>query len=104
MANDDGGDANGGGAGDVVFLKKWVKTKHAMLFRLSNGTVQVLFYDATEVLISSKGNLITYVDKEKNWFVHSVAEIANKQHGDVCRRLKYAKEILSQLISASSKR
>mmetsp|Transcript_13549 Transcript_13549/g.29249 ORF Transcript_13549/g.29249 Transcript_13549/m.29249 type:complete len:858 (+) Transcript_13549:507-3080(+) len=87
----------------MVFMKKWIKTKHAMLFRLSNGTVQVLFYDMTEVLISSEGNLITYVDKEKNRFVHSIAEIANKQHGDVSRRLKYAKEILSQLISASKR-
>ena len=84
-------------------MKKWIKTKHAMLFRLSNGTVQVLFYDMTEVLISSEGRLITFVDKEKNRFVHSTAEIANKQHGDVSRRLKYAKEILSQLISASQR-
>lgn len=92
------------GAAPLVFMKKWIKTKHAMLFRLSNGTVQVLFYDSTEVLISSEGNLITFVDKEKNRFVHSIAEIANKQHGDVSRRLKYAKEILAQLLSASSKR
>lgn len=90
-------------AAPMVFMKKWIKTKHAMLFRLSNGTVQVLFYDMTEVLISSEGNLITFVDKEKNRFVHSIAEIANKQHGDVSRRLKYAKEILSQLISASKR-
>mmetsp|Transcript_9347 Transcript_9347/g.21078 ORF Transcript_9347/g.21078 Transcript_9347/m.21078 type:complete len:877 (+) Transcript_9347:289-2919(+) len=96
---------SGGNEGDetTVFMKKWIKTKHAMLFRLSNGTVQVLFYDLTEVLISSEGNLITFVDKEKNRFVHSIAEIANKQHGDVSRRLKYAKEILSQLISASKR-
>jgi len=94
--------SNDGGE-TTVFMKKWIKTKHAMLFRLSNGTVQVLFYDLTEVLISAEGNLITFVDKEKNRFVHSTAEIANKQHGDVSRRLKYAKEILSQLISASKR-
>jgi len=87
----------------IVFMKKWIKTKHAMLFRLSNGSIQVLFHDQTEVLISSEGNLITFVDKEKNRFVHSIAEIANKQHSDVSRRLKYAKEILSQLISASKR-
>ena len=87
----------------MVFIKKWIKTKHAMLFRLSNGTIQVLFYDMTEVLISSEGKLVTFVDKDKNRFVLSIAEIANKQHGDVSRRLKYAKEILSQLISASQR-
>ena len=96
-------DDNTGSLTPMVFMKKWIKTKHAMLFRLSNGTVQVLFYDMTEVLISSEGNLITFVDKEKNRFVSSIAEVANKQHGDVSRRLKYAKEILSQLISASKR-
>jgi len=90
-------------AAPIVFMKKWIKTKHAMLFRLSNGTVQVLFYDSTEVLISSEGRLITFVDKEKNRFAHSIAEIANKQNSDVSRRLKYCKEILNQLISCSKR-
>ena len=30
---------------ELPFLKKWVKTKHATLFRISNRTVQVIFYD-----------------------------------------------------------
>jgi polo-like kinase 1 len=63
----------------------------------------VLFYDLTEVLISSEGKLITFVDKEKNRFVHTIADVANKQQNDVQRRLKYAKEILSQLISGSKR-
>ncbi|EED92780.1 predicted protein, partial [Thalassiosira pseudonana CCMP1335] len=87
----------------MVYMKKWIRTKHAMLFRLSNGTVQVLFYDLTEVLISSEGKLITFVDKEKNRFVHSIEDIANKQQSDVSRRLKYSKEILTQLISGSKR-
>ena len=99
--NDDDDDESA--TAPMVFMKKWIKTKHAMLFRLSNGTIQVLFHDLTEVLISSEGNLITFVDKEKNRFVHSIAEIANKQHGDISRRLKYAKDILTQLISASKR-
>lgn len=30
---------------EMPFLKKWVRTKHAILFRISNRTVQVVFYD-----------------------------------------------------------
>jgi hypothetical protein len=52
------------------------------------------------VLISSDGKLVTFVDKEKNRFVHTIADVANKQQNDVQRRLKYAKEILSQLIGS----
>lgn len=33
------------GEEDLPFLKKWVRTKHAILFRISNKTVQVVFYD-----------------------------------------------------------
>ena len=30
---------------ELVYLKKWVRTRHAILFRLSNKTVQVVFFD-----------------------------------------------------------
>ncbi len=85
-------------AEDMIYMKKWIKTKHAMLFRLSNDTVQVQFNDETQVLISSEGNLVTFVDKDKNRTLHSISDIANNQQTDVSKRLKYAKEILSQLI------
>ena len=88
---------------DMIYLKKWIKTKHAMLFRLSNGTVHVQFNDETQVLISSEGNLITFVDKEENRSLHSMSDIANNQQTDVSKRLKYAKEILFQLISGTKR-
>jgi polo-like kinase 1 len=128
---EDNGEADSLGKSNdgLVYMKKWIRTKHAMLFRLSDGTVQVrslkfdlsqslhidvsldffchlhqvLFYDLTEVLISSEGKLVTFVDKEKNRFVHTIADVANKQQNDIQRRLKYAKEILSQLISGSKR-
>ena len=36
-----------------VYVKKWMKTKHAILFRLSNKIVQVSFLDQTEIILSS---------------------------------------------------
>ena len=38
----------------LVYVKKWVRTRHAILFRLSNHTVQVIFLDGTEVILSSE--------------------------------------------------
>jgi polo-like kinase 1 len=90
-------------AGEMVYMKKWIKTKHAMLFRLSNGTVQVQFNDETQVLISSEGTLITFVDKEKSRTLYSISDIANNQQSDVSKRLKYAKEIISQIISGTKR-
>jgi len=41
-----------------------MKTKHAIMFRLSNKIVQVNFQDATKVLLNSEKRLVTYSDKK----------------------------------------
>jgi polo-like kinase 1 len=38
-------------SGDLVYIKKWIKTRHAKLFRMSNKVVQVYFKDKTEILL-----------------------------------------------------
>jgi polo-like kinase 1 len=54
----------------VTYVKKWLRTKHAILFRLSNKLVQVVFSDKTEILLnggdnSAKQRTVTYVDKKE---------------------------------------
>ena len=41
-----------------------MKTKHAILFRLSNKIVQVSFLDQTEIILSSETKVVTYMDKK----------------------------------------
>jgi len=48
----------------LIYLKKWMKTRHAILFRLSNKIVQVNFTDKTEVILSSELKMLTYVNKK----------------------------------------
>jgi len=38
---------------NLVYIKKWMKTKHAIMFRLSNKIVQVDFNDKTKIILSS---------------------------------------------------
>ena len=45
-------------------LNKWVRTKHAVMFRLSNKIVQVNFQDHTEIILSSETKMVTYVNKK----------------------------------------
>jgi polo-like kinase 1 len=59
----------------MPFLKKWVRTRHAILFRLSNRTVQVLFFDRSEVLLSSEARMVTYVNKQNVRSEHSLEEV-----------------------------
>ena len=47
----------------MVHLKKWVKTKHSILFKLSNKNVQVDFQDKTQVILSNEKKIVNYVDK-----------------------------------------
>jgi len=49
----------------MVYVKKWLKTKHAIMFRLNNKIVQVNFTDKTEIILSSEQKLVTYVGKKR---------------------------------------
>ena len=48
----------------LVHVKKWMRTKHAILFRLNNKVVQVCFQDNTEIIICSDSRIVTYVCKK----------------------------------------
>jgi polo-like kinase 1 len=86
----------------TVFLKKWVRTKHAILFRLSNQTVQVVFYDHTEILLTSEARTVTFVNKRRERETYVLNDImAANDHADIKKRLKYAEGILSQLCMTS---
>ena len=50
-------------SGNPIYVKKWMRTKHAILFRLNNKVVQVCFQDNTEIIICSDSRLVTYVCK-----------------------------------------
>ena len=75
----------------MVFTKKWTKTMHATLFCLSNSTIHMLLHNLMVVLVSFKGNLIMFINKEKNLFVYSIAKFTNKQHINVSWWLKYTR-------------
>jgi polo-like kinase 1 len=49
---------------NVVYVKKWMRTRHAIMFRLSNKIVQVNFQDHTEIILSSESKVVTYVNKK----------------------------------------
>jgi len=87
----------------TLFLKKWVRTRHAILFRLSDNTVQVVFYDHTEILLSSDGCRVTYVDKKRDRRTYNLEEVLITSQTDVKKRLKYAEGILQQLITCGKK-
>ena len=88
---------------EMPFLKKWVRTRHAILFRLSNRTVQVVFFDRSEVLLSSEARIVTYVNKQGLRSEHSLEEVLQTGRTDIAKRLKYTKDIMYRLINIQAK-
>ena len=88
---------------EMVYLKKWVKTRHAILFRLSNKTVQVCFFDQTELMLSHHARVVSYTDKQGKRTTHNLQQVMNSSRADIAKRLKYTKDILHQLISGERK-
>jgi len=74
---------------DMVFLKKWVRTKHAIFFRLSDRTVQIVFYDHTEVLLTPDERFITYVDKNMTRSTYYMTDELVGCNAEIAKRLKY---------------
>lgn len=82
-----------------IYLKKWMKTKHASLLRLSNKIVQVVFQDNTEIILSSESKKVTYVNKKGERIRSDLSSALESENNDMNKRLKYTKEILTYMLS-----
>eukprot|EP00978_Attheya_sp_CCMP212_P007793 scaffold18143_cov49-Attheya_sp.AAC.2 len=103
LSIDLGDDDEEGDASTLVHLKKWVRTKHAILFRLSDNTVQVVFYDHTEVILTPDLRHVTYVDKMKGRNAYNLDDALAGDNAELTKRLKYARDIVHQLIVGSKR-
>jgi polo-like kinase 1 len=82
----------------LVYVKKWVRTRHAILFRLSDHTVQVVFFDQSELLLTPDDRYITYVDKNRKRTTYPFTDELVGSSSEFETRIKYTKEILSSLL------
>jgi len=82
-----------------VYVKKWMKTRHAIMFRLSNKIVQVNFTDKTEIILSSENKIVTYVNKKGERSNYPLATALESSNTEMAKRLKYTKEILTHMLN-----
>ncbi|KAJ1551724.1 Serine/threonine-protein kinase plk1, partial [Nowakowskiella sp. JEL0078] len=90
---------------DLDFLAKYVRTKHGVVFRLSNQVFQLNLNDHTKLIIHPDAFTITYVDKQRNTFHHTLEEFVQDQYStteqhikDIISRLKYVRDIIDTMI------
>eukprot|EP00644_Phytophthora_capsici_P008348 jgi/Phyca11/114488/e_gw1.26.525.1 len=88
----------------MVFVKKWVKTRHAVLFQLSNGTIQFNFFDKSKLMLSANARISTYLNRDGNLTVFSSSmAILTTERPDLAKRLRYAKDMLQQMVRTENK-
>jgi polo-like kinase 1 len=80
-----------------------MRTKHAILFRLSNKLVQVNFQDNTEILLSSETKLVTYVNKKGERTTYTLSNAFESTNQEMSKRLKYTKDILTHMLNNNNK-
>ena len=89
---------------DFIFVKKWLKTKQAMIFRFSNKIIQVCFKDKTQILIHTINKNIRYTNKKGEITVYPINKALNSSNHEMNKRVKYTKEVLAHMISINKKK
>ncbi|KAI9905934.1 hypothetical protein PsorP6_014382 [Peronosclerospora sorghi] len=86
-------------AESMVFVKKWVKTRHAVLFQLSNETIQFIFFDNSKLMLSAKARVVSYLNRDGELAVYLCSTaILSSERPDLGKRLRYAKDMLQQMV------
>ena len=83
--------------GESVFLRKWMKTNQAIIFRLSNKTIQVIFKDYSEIILFE--DIVNYKDKNNKVKTYKIEDAVNSSNFEMNKRIKYVQNIFTKIIS-----
>ena len=76
-----------------------MRTRHAIMFRLSNKIVQVCFQDHTEIILSSESRVVTYANKKGERSSYPLSTALESNNYEMTKRLKYTKDILTHMLN-----
>ena len=65
---------------EMVYVRRWFRSKHAVIFRLSNKSVQVIFIDQSELLISATNREVVYINKHKDRSEYLLSDIMQSEN------------------------
>ena len=82
----------------LTYVKKWIVTSHAMIFRLSNKVVQVYFTDRSELMLCSTNKIVVYINKKGDIHSNPLSVAMESNNKEMTKRLKYTKEILTNML------
>ncbi|XP_067932034.1 serine/threonine-protein kinase PLK1-like [Watersipora subatra] len=88
----------------LPFLRKWFRTRSAIVLLMSNGTLQINFFsDHTKIIICPLMQAVTYIDEHKVFRTFKLELLAKYgcKSGLMCR-LKYAKTMVERIMQMRS--
>jgi len=91
-----------GKGNSLIYIKKWMKTKHATMFRLSNKIIQVDFEDKTQIILNSQQQVVHYRNKKGDCSQYPLLTALDIDYPEMVKRLKYTKEILVHIRQANN--
>ncbi|MEE6513423.1 hypothetical protein FKM82_021053 [Ascaphus truei] len=88
----------------LPFLRTWFRTRSAIILHLSNGTVQINFFqDHTKIILCPLMSAVTYIDEKREFRSYKLSLI--EEHGcckELASRLRYARTMVEKLLSSKS--
>ena len=80
-----------------VYIKQWLKTRHAIMFGLSNKLFQVNFFDNSQILLHTARKTVLFTSKKGEKTYEALSHVMQTQENEMARRIKYTKEILNSI-------
>ncbi|KAJ8048918.1 Serine/threonine-protein kinase PLK1 [Holothuria leucospilota] len=88
----------------LPYLNSWFRTRSAIVLHLSNGTMQINFFnDHTKIIVCPLMGAVTYIDEKRDFRTYRFQLI--KKYGcsrDLYSRIKYGRSMVERLISIKS--
>ena len=79
---------------DKIYVREWVKTKYAILFKFNNKNYQINFTDNTQLIFISNVKKVIFINKNNNKIIYDLNDALNSNDKGLSKRIKYTKELL----------
>jgi polo-like kinase 1 len=83
------------------YIKKWITTKQAVLFRMSNRLLQATFKDDSLLLLNSVTKKLTFRNKDIT-ITCEIDKAASSNNKELTKRLKYIEDVLKNIWDVQS--
>ena len=82
-----------------IYVKKYMNTRHGILFRLSNKTVQMNFSDHSELTLNCDLKLVTFANRKGDRTQMPLTKAVKSTNIEITRRLKYTRDVIKHMIT-----